>query len=281
MTIAEALKTGAYSLATHAIPSPEHESSLLLRHVLKCDAAFVYAHPDRRLNAMESILFKAVIKRRASHEPFQYIVGKQEFFGMDFEVTPDVLIPRPETEILVEAVIEEYKERGAFRFCEIGVGSGCISTALLANLPQSSAVGVDISTAAIEIAGRNARRHNVSERLELVHSDMFDGVSETSFDLFVSNPPYVPDGDLDSLQQEVKGFEPRVALTGGTDGLDIVRTLISQSPKYLIPNGFLFIEIGWDQSERVADLLDRRVWASFELMPDLQGIPRIVKARLN
>ena len=280
MTIEEALKFGSERLADQVIPSPERESLLLLCHVLNCDAAFIYAHPDHRLNAMESVLYKAVIERRASHEPYQYIVGKQEFFGLQFEVTPDVLIPRPETEVLVEAAILEYKDREACRFCEIGVGSGCISISLLANLPRSAAVAVDVSNAAIEIAERNAKRHGVGERLEFINSNVFEHVDETSFDLIVSNPPYIPELDLGSLQSEVRHFEPRLALSGGEDGLDIVRILIAESPKYLRSNGFLFVEIGWDQSERVRFLFNPALWQSVEFLPDLQGIPRIVKAQL-
>lgn len=279
MTISEALRLGAESLTLESIPSPVREASLLLRHVLKCDAALIYAHPDHRLNAMESILFKAVVKRRAAHEPFQYISGTQEFFGLDFEVTPDVLIPRPETEILVEDVIREYKDHSGPSFCEIGVGSGCISIALLANLPRSHATAVDVSDAALNVAGRNADLHEVKERLKLMKSDVFDAVAGERFDLIVSNPPYVPDGDLDSLQEEVRSFEPRAALAGGTDGLDIVRRLISDSPKHLTPGSLIFIEIGWGQSERVAGLFDSKLWDCVEFLPDLQGIPRIAKAR--
>lgn len=281
MTIAEALIMGAESLSARSIPTPERESSLLLRHVLKRDAAFIYAHPDHRLNAMESILFKAVIKRRAAHEPFQYIVGTQEFFGLEFEVTPDVLIPRPETEILVEGVIEEYEAHNSFRFCEIGIGSGCITVSLLVNLPRSTATGVDISDDALAVSARNAERHGVNVRLELLRSNVFDELAASQFDLIVSNPPYVPERDLETLQQEVRSFEPRFALTGGEDGLDIIRKLIVDSPVHLKTDGFLFVEIGWDQFDRVAGLFDPTLWDYVDFVPDLQGIPRIVKAKLK
>jgi release factor glutamine methyltransferase len=233
------------------------------------------------MNAIESILFKAVIKRRARHEPFQYIVGKQEFFGLEFEVTPDVLIPRPETETLIEDVIQEYEGSAPFRFCEIGVGSGCIVIALLKNLLQATAVGVDVSEAAIGVSTRNAEKNGVADRLELIQGNLFDRIHGASFDLIVSNPPYVPEPDLETLQQEVKNFEPRLALAGGTDGLDIVRSIVADSPQHLNSKGCLFIEVGWDQSERVAALFDMNVWAAVDFLPDLQGIPRIVKAKLN
>ena len=281
MTVAEAIALGAESLRAGSIPTPERESSLLLRHVLNCDAAFIYAHPQHRLNAMESILFKAVIKRRGVHEPYQYIVGLQEFFRLEFRVTPDVLIPRPETEILVEDIIAEFEASSAFRFCEIGVGSGCIAVSLLVNLPKATAVGSDISDAALAVAAQNAERHGVNERLVLVRSDAFDDLPAVKFDLIVSNPPYVPESDLATLQREVMSFEPTVALNGGEDGLNIVRKLVYESPKYLKANGFLFIEIGWDQSERMPALFDSALWGSVDFLPDLQGIPRIVKARLK
>ena len=281
MTIAEALKLGADALSREAISSPERESSLLLRHVLNRDAAFMYAHPDHRLNAMESILFKAVIKRRASHEPYQYIVGKQEFFGLEFEVNPNVLIPRPETEVLVENAIEEFRDRDSFRICEVGVGSGCISVSLLISLPHASAIGADISEVALEVAERNAVRHRVLERLELIKSDVFENVGATPFDLIVSNPPYVPTRDLESLQNEVKDHEPGSALFGGEDGLDVVRRVVTEAPKYMKPKGFILMEIGWDQSDPVNDLFDPSLWSEVRFLSDLQGIPRIVKAQIK
>jgi release factor glutamine methyltransferase len=282
MNIAEALSIGSETLTAASVPAPKREASLLLRHVLKCDASFIYAHPDHRLNAMESILFKAVVKRRAAHEPYQYIVGSQEFFGLDFVVTPDVLIPRPETEVLVEDVIAEYKSEEPFRFCEVGVGSGCIAVSLLVNLPQASAVGVDLSEAALAVARRNADLHGVADRLQLLRSDIFEEFDASErFDLVVSNPPYVPQGDLESLQQEVRSFEPHVALTAGTDGLDVVRRLVADTPKLLRSHGLLFVEIGWDQSERVHALFDPELWAEVQFLKDLQEIPRIVKARLK
>ena len=281
MTIAEALKLGSELLSEESIPSPGREASLLLRYVLKCDAAFVYAHPDHRLNAMESILFKAVINRRAAHEPYQYIVGKQEFFGLEFEVTSDVLIPRPETEILVENAIDEYKKKGPFCFCDIGIGSGCIAISMLANLAKATAVGVDASDAAIDVAAHNARTLGVADRLDLVQGNVFDAVDGQTFDLIVSNPPYVPEADLGSLQPEVKSFEPRIALTGGEDGLNIVRKLIVDSAKHLNPRGLLYIEIGWNQSEQVREVFADALWKSVEFLPDLQGIPRIVKSTLK
>jgi release factor glutamine methyltransferase len=280
MTVAEGLRDGAKLLQENSIADPESEAVLLMCHALKRDRAFVYAHPEYCLCAIESILYKAVIRRRASHEPFQYITGHQEFFGLEFEVTPDVLIPRPETEILVEAAINEFRDRGPCRFLEVGVGSGCISVSILANLPRARVVATDVSYKALVVAGNNADRNGVSDRLELQLADVYENIDDRDFDLIVSNPPYVADADLDSLQREVRDFEPKTALSGGHDGLDIIRRIIRGAPKLLKENGMLLIEIGWDQSERVATILKEQGWKNFELLPDLQSIPRIVVARV-
>ena len=281
MTIAEGLRSGAEALKASSIDSPEREAAVLMRHVLKCDAAFIVAHPEQRLNAVESILFKAVLKRRAAREPFQYISGMQEFYGLEFEVNRDGLIPRPETEILVEAAINEFPDHGGTKFCEIGVGSGCIAISILANLPTATAVAGDVSEAALRLAAKNAEKHLVADRMELVCSNVFENIVDHEFDMIVSNPPYVQDSVIETLQDEVRSFEPRVALEGGKDGLKVIRTIIEESPGYLIPGGVLLIEIGWDQSDRVRELLDPAAWQSVEFLPDLHGIPRILKGKLR
>jgi len=246
--------------------------------VLDKDAAFLIAHSEDEISANQKILFESCVRRRAKHEPFQYIVGHQEFYGLEFEVTPDVLIPRRETEILVEQAIEILSTSENPRFCEIGVGSGCISVAILANVASAKAVGVDISEAALDVARRNAERHNVSERLTLFQSDVFTEV-EGRFDLIVSNPPYIPRGHIDSLQAEVRDHEPHQALDGGQDGLDIIERIVREAPNFIEPRGFLLLEIGFGQAESVADLFDLEIWTRPDFFPDLQGIPRIVKAK--
>ena len=281
MTVAEGLRDGAKLLQENTIAGPESEAVLLMGHALKRDRAFIYAHPEYRLSAVESILFKAVIRRRALHEPFQYIVGRQEFYGLEFYVTPDVLIPRPETEILVEAAIKEFQDHDDCKFLEVGVGSGCISVSILANLPNATALGGDVSYKALVVAGNNSKNNDVSERLELQLSNVFDSIDDREFDLIVSNPPYVSDADLGSLQREVRDFEPKAALSGGPDGLNIIRRIIEGAPKLLKPKGMLLMEIGWDQSERVESILAKLGWESIDMLPDLQGIPRIVVARMG
>jgi release factor glutamine methyltransferase len=280
MNIGDALQNAAETLKASDVPDPAREARSLLSFVLQRDTAFLIAHPEVELTADRKLLFQSCVRRRAGHEPFQYITGRQEFFGLDFLITPDVLIPRPETEVLVEAAIDILANVEAANICEIGVGSGCISIAILKNVPGAQGVGVDISEAALAVARRNAEMHGVAGRLALQKGDVFDGVSG-SFDLIVSNPPYVPAADIGTLQTEVREFEPHLALDGGDDGLDIVRKIIRDSPGHLKPGGTLLMEIGFDQSPKVRDLFDQTLWYEPDFLPDLQGIPRIVKAVLR
>lgn len=280
MTIAEAIAKGAAVLADAGIAEPRREASSLMAYVTGHDAAFLIAHSDDHLAAQYKMMFDACLRRRAAHEPFQYITGRQEFYGLEFTVTPDVLIPRPETEILVEKAVELLRHTAQPTLCEIGVGSGCISVSILHELAAAAGVGIDLSEKAIAVARANAERHHVSERLDLRHGDVFAGVSGT-FDMIVSNPPYVPTPQLAALQAEVRDFEPRVALAGGDDGLDLIRRIIEGSPAHLNAGGTLLMEIGFDQSERVAGLFSTNVWRHPEFLDDLQGIPRIITARLS
>ena len=221
------------------------------------------------------------VQRRASHEPFQYISGIQEFSGLEFEVTPDVLIPRPETEMVVERALQLIGAHGTTSFCEVGIGSGCIAVSILHHAQSSRAVGLDISRAALGVARRNAEKHHVDERLTLLESDVFGALTDQKFELIVSNPPYVPLRDIEGLQAEVRDHEPRIALTDDADGLSIIRRIVDRAPVFLQPNGFLLIEIGFDQSEKVAAMFDPLAWNGPELLPDLQGIPRLVCSGLK
>lgn len=281
MNIAEALETGADRLNTAKIENPRRDAQLLLSIAIDGDAAFLIAHPEYELIVNEEQKFIAYLDRRSKREPLQYIVGKQEFYGLEFEVTADVLIPRPETEVLVEAAIKNYSGKEEFRFLEIGVGSGCISVAILKNLERAIATGTDISNAALKIASSNAEKHQVSERFSLIRSDLFSTLDESGFDLIVSNPPYIPDLDIDGLEPEVRNFEPRTALAGGSDGLDIVRSIVEDSPGFLKPGGSLLMEIGWDQAAVVEGSFDLSIWKNINFLKDLQGIERIVAAELK
>ena len=223
---------------------------------------------------------------RAAGEPFQYIAGRQEFYRLEFEVNGDVLIPRPETELLVGEALELLKGTDAPLLCDVGTGSGCIAVTLLHERKDAGAVALDVSSAALAVAARNAARHGVDERLRLLVSDCFDALRSDEheglrFDLVASNPPYVAESDLEGLQKEVRDHEPRVALTPGGDGLSVIRRLVAEAQQFLKPGGHLLMEIGFDQHEQVAALIDPAVWTLLDIHRDLQGIPRTVALRLK
>jgi release factor glutamine methyltransferase len=277
--ITEILKEATEILHNNGIAEPRREANSLLAFALQKDRTFLITNNNYELSDAETEDFQAVLQRRARREPFQYITGRQEFYGLDFAVTPDVLIPRPETEMIVESAIEILDGRGNPRFCEIGVGSGCISVAILHNVQKSLAVGLDISEKALKIAGLNAGKHKVTDRLKLKVSDIFAALTDEKFDLIVSNPPYVPREDIKSLQAEVRDFEPLTSLTDGGSGLSIVEKIVREAPRFLMPEGILLMEIGFSQAEQVKSMFDGKIWRAVEILPDLQGIPRMVKAQ--
>lgn len=278
MNIAEAIRYAAGLLSKHAVDEPLREANLLVSFSTRKDKAFLVAHPEYELAPEETMLFEEIVKRRANREPFQYISGKQEFFGLEFQVSPVVLIPRPETEILVERAIQILSDRESSDLLEIGIGSGCIAVSILYNSETTRGTGVDVSDDVLGVAKRNAETHNVADRLNLSISDVYDDIQTQAFDLIVSNPPYVPAADLEMLQPEVRDFEPRTSLTDGIDGLSIIRRVIDGGPKFLKPNGEILIEIGFGQSDHVAEMFDPRFWRSPAFLNDLQGIPRIAHA---
>ncbi len=280
MNISSTISTAAETLKLAGVADPRREASSLLAFALDKPSAFLIAHPEYELTDDEAARFDGFIARRAYREPFQYITGRQEFYGLDFQVSPDVLIPRPETETLVEEAIRELNKLSEIVFCEIGVGSGCISVSILHNVQNATAIGVDISEKAIAVAERNAARHGVADRLTLIKGDLFAGVDHR-FDLIVSNPPYIPFADLTDMQKEVRDFEPHNALFAGNDGLDIVRRLIEEAPEHLSPCGLLLIEIGFGQAEKLRGRFDLSIWNEPEFLTDLQGILRTVKALIR
>jgi release factor glutamine methyltransferase len=279
--ISEILPQAARALAASGVPEHTRESSTLLQFALGRDRVFLFSYPEYELSAEEQKRFHEILGRRTGREPLQYITGRQEFYGLDFTITKDVLIPRPETEMLVAKSVELLGKVDRPRFAEIGVGSGCISIAILANVPGSTAVGADISQAAIDVARKNAIKHNVSDRLGLIESNVFASFPPGRFDLIVSNPPYVPAVDIDGLQPEVRAFEPHIALTDGADGLSIVKSIVDASPDFLVPGGSLLIEFGFGQADSVDSMFDRRVWSRVEMIPDFQQIPRMATAVLG
>jgi release factor glutamine methyltransferase len=281
VTISEHIDLAAEILGSADVAEPRREAESLLAFAIGRDRTFLIAHPEHEPTLPEELRFREFINRRAAREPLQYIIGRQEFYGLEFEVTPAVLIPRPETEVLVEHALRLIKADTIDLFCEIGVGSGCIAVALLANTPGLRAIGVDISDEALEIAGRNAARHNVIARLDLRRSDVFSSLEGERFGMIVSNPPYVPIRDVATLQREVGEYEPLMALTDNNDGLTVIRRIAAEAPLHLRPGGHLLLEIGFGQHLAVGALFDGPMWRGAAMLDDLQGIPRIVAATLT
>ncbi|HYO91118.1 MAG TPA: peptide chain release factor N(5)-glutamine methyltransferase, partial [Pyrinomonadaceae bacterium] len=260
LSIAEATLAATQILRRAGVPESRREAASLLAHLLGRDRTFLITHAEEEISPETLAAFRSLLERRASGEPLQYITGHTAFFKLDFEVTPDVLIPRPETELLVEAALELLEGTDAPFVCDVGTGSGCIIISILHEREAARGLGLDISEAALEVARRNARRNKVEERLSLIPSDCFDALGETEsgFDMIVSNPPYVAEDALAGLQREVRDFEPRVALTAGEDALRIIRRIITEAPAHLRAGGHLLMEIGFDQNEAVRELIDPR-----------------------
>jgi release factor glutamine methyltransferase len=279
VSISAAIHEGNQQLTVAGLSEGRREASNLLEYVLARDRTFIISHPEQLLTQEQLRMFREYVERRAAGEPPQYITAHQQFFGLDFEVGRGVLIPRPETELLVETALKLLQNFTAgATISDVGTGSGCIAITLLHELPNASAVAVDISPTALEVARRNASRHSVSERLTLVRSNCFSELSphDFSFDLIASNPPYVSDLELRGLQREVRDYEPREALAGGPDGLAVIRRLLVESRQFLKDGGYLLMEIGFNQAEAVKRLIDPGSWKLCEIQQDLQGIPRVV-----
>lgn len=258
-------------------------AELLLMFTLSCDRAYLFAHPERELTAEEQTRYKAALDQRASGIPAQYIIGHQEFWGMDFIVTPAVLIPRPETEHVIETVLKLNAGGRAplpssrLHIVDVGTGSGCIALALAKELPDAEIYATDISPAALEIARTNAARHQLEQHIRFRQTDLLQGFDHEAFDFVVSNPPYVGESEEDQVQLEVRKFEPRNAVFAGTTGVEIVERLIPQAHSALKPGAWLVIEISGTIADRVKLLLDR--WNHVEVINDLQGIPRVISAQ--
>jgi release factor glutamine methyltransferase len=277
-SIEEAIKEGAQRLREGGVAEWRRDAGSLLAHAFGRDRTFIIAHAGDALNEEQFETYQSLIERRAGGEPLQYITGNQQFFKLDFLVTPAVLIPRPETELIIEAALELLRDDRAVRIADIGTGSGCLAISLLHELPMARAVAIDVSPAALQIARRNAARHGVADRLDLLGSDTLSALDaaqvEWRFDLIVSNPPYVSEDEMKTLQREVN-HEPRTALAAGADGLSIIRRLLDETRPFLRSGGHFVFEIGFGQSEAIEQLIDRHVWSLIERREDLQGIPRI------
>jgi release factor glutamine methyltransferase len=304
----QSLTSAIARLEAESVPSPRMNAELLLMFVLGCDRAYLHAHPERELNAEECERYEAALAERSRGVPAQYITGHQEFWGMDLIVTPAVLIPRPETEHVIETVLEittsdfglqtsalgvrlpasgtrspvrPGSEGGMpeteLRIADVGTGSGCIALALAKELPEAEIHAIDISSAALEVARANAARHEMGSRIHFHEADLLAGAENASLHFVVSNPPYVGESEVDAVQLEVRKFEPRNAVFAGPTGTEVIERLIPQVHAALKPGGWLVMEISGTIAEAVKRLLHN--WKDIRIRPDLQSIPRVIQAR--
>jgi release factor glutamine methyltransferase len=310
MDIRGALKEGMAQLRVAQIPSHTLATELLLMHALGRDRAWMYAHPEALVDPAAAEKFLALVARRAAGEPVQYLTGKQEFWGLEFEVTPAVLIPRPETEHVMEAALARLGERGikihmdtgapreTLRVADVGTGSGCLAVALAWELPHAEVLATDISAPALQVARRNAARHGVAERIHFLQRDLLTGLENSDptsigarpgtpgsahagglFDLIVSNPPYIARDDAAQLQREVRDHEPHAALFGGPTGVEMYQRLIDQARDLLRDRGILVLELGHDSAEHVRGIFDsQQGWTKVAITMDLAGNPRVLAA---
>jgi release factor glutamine methyltransferase len=287
MQLRAVLRTGLERLLARHVPSAQLAAELLLMHVLDRDRGYLYAHPEEEIPPETAERYFQHIAERLTGKPTQYITGHQEFWGLDFEVTPDVLIPRPETEHAVETVVELAQRQGRakdarLRIVDVGTGSGCIALALASEFPRAIIFGADISRPALVVASRNAVRLDMAERVKFLESDLLERFLDEDFagtlDFVVSNPPYVSAAEIHNVQREVREFEPRVAWGGLERGDEIYRRLFPQALRALKPRGFAVVEIGYNMRDAVAELLGEG-WSDVEVRPDLAGIPRVLSAQ--
>ena len=273
-TLQEVLRWGEQSLAQNALDSPRLDAAILLAHALGMTRAQLHAHPQSQLNLAELASYRQLIERRARREPVAYIVGHKEFYGLDLFVDNRVLIPRPETELLVEKAIEISQRQSVV--ADVGTGSGAIAVSLAVHLPQILVYAADASPAALEIAARNCRRHCVEDRVHLLQGHLLEPLPEP-VDLVVANLPYVSQTELAQLPPEISIYEPREALDGGPDGLDCIRRLLAQAGERLKSGGVILLEIGATQGKAVVTLVERRFPAArAEIARDYAGLDRVV-----
>ena len=292
MNFRAALKHGIAQLRAAHIASDTLAAELLLLHATKRERTFLYSHPETELTSEEIAHYQSLLDRRASRIPVQHLTGTQEFWGLSFEVTPDVLIPRPETEHLIEVALDRLalRELHASRpnkndgaglvIADIGTGSGCIAIALAKELPLAQFFAIDVSSSALSVAQRNAARLGFAEHIQFVKASLFSSRPSSSvpFDLIISNPPYVGRREAASLPVEVRDHEPELALYGGEEGYEFYADLIAQSAGHLKHGGLLVLELGHDSLPAVQPLLDSPLWKNVSVTNDLAGIPRVIAA---
>ncbi|HEY2646783.1 MAG TPA: peptide chain release factor N(5)-glutamine methyltransferase [Candidatus Acidoferrales bacterium] len=285
-----AFREGVAQLAHHRVPAAAFTAEMLMLHTLGRDRAWFYAHPESDLDAATREKYFSLIALRASGVPTQHLTGRQEFWGLEIEATPDVLIPRPETEHLIEVALERLRVssdtgpllgKDKLHIADVGTGSGCIAIALAHEFPAAHVTATDISVPALVVARRNATRHNCETRIDFIECDLLSGVDHdsTTFDLIVSNPPYVGHWEAATLSREVREHEPALALFGGETGTEIYAPLIQQAAVRLKPGGTLVLELGHTSAEYVSNLLCSPLWTGLAITNDLAGIPRVASAQ--
>lgn len=287
-TVGEALSWGVERLSKRSIPDPANEAEYLLTHLLNCKRHELFLNSARALAPEESLKFRGYIQRRLRREPAQYITGEVEFRGLMLKVTHATLIPRPETELIVDEALEKASTHGPGKkntaIIDLCTGSGCLAVAAAKELPGAMVYATDISNEALTVAEENAMRNGVGARVRFLKGDLFSPFMESGIevmaDIIITNPPYVAKADFENLPPEVKDHEPADALYGGVDGLNFYRRILKDAPDYLSPGGFLIMELGWGQSGKVARLAEENgSYRDIEIKKDYSGIDRIFVAR--
>lgn len=276
MTYREAVEFGTKCLTDAGVPDAALDAWYLLQMVCKIERSYYYVHGEEDITQDAQKEYVIAVQKRAEHIPLQYIIGEQEFMGLRFKVNSNVLIPRQDTETLVEQVLKIVKP--GMKVLDLCTGSGCVLISVLKNAPELTGMGSDISKTALLVAKENAKLHEVDA--EWVRSDLFDNITET-FDVIMANPPYIPTGEILSLMPEVRDFEPENALDGGADGLDFYRKIAGQVKDYLNPGGYVYMEIGYDQGEAVSELMRNAGFTEVEVIKDLARNDRVVKGKGN
>ena len=285
MTLAEAIHNASNRLSAAGIANARLDAEVLLAHIIKKDRVWLITHRDEVLDDEQQRAFAEVIRRRTGREPLQHIMGSQEFWGLEFMVTPDVLIPRPETEHIIEAALAIVQDRNSpVRIIDLCTGSGCIAVSLAKELAAARIIATDASEKALAVARENSRRHGVAERIRFLQGDLFGPLEELDLrgqvDILVSNPPYVLAGNLSTLQPEVRDYEPQMALIAGPEGTEIAIRIIRTAPEYLKQNGALIMEMGMGQSEALMRAVAATsAYAGPDILKDLAGINRVIVAR--
>lgn len=283
ITVLDVIKLSTEYLQKKGVESPRANAEILLAEILKCKRLELYLAFDKPLAENEIQIYREAIRKRGLRIPLQYIVGNVEFYGLKLIVNENVLIPRPETELLVEKIINESDKSASLKILDIGVGSGNISLSILKNLPNTNVVSIDISESALGVAKQNAELNSLLDRIELKLFDIMNGDLNSlgKFDLIVSNPPYVSVSDFESLEPELKVHEPRIALTDNSNGVSFYKNIIEVSDQILSKHGKIYFELGMGQSQQVKNLFEQKGFVNITITKDYSGIDRIICGELK